>query len=369
MDKVDCIVIGAGVVGLAIARELALRGREVVIIEANQMIGNETSSRNNEVLHAGFLYPQRDLRARFCRTGAEKVKDYCRERGIDCVAWGKLVLALNDQEEDLLQTLMTFGEACGVEDLELLGPDDVRAREPEITCQAALYSPSTAVVDTHTLMLSMQGDAEANGAVLALNSEAVEGRPEGDGGILAVKGENGDVFELQWSCLVNSAGLGAHKIADLFAGNRTDPVPDIHFAKGNFFSLSGKRPFDHIVVPLGDTLASGGAFTIDPGGQGKFGPDLEWVTERDYTVAPEKASRVAEAVGRYWDGLDVDRLQPSYAGIRPRTYGPDDAAGDWHIETEQDHGTPGLVNLLGIETPGLTASMALAEHVADQLMY
>ena len=369
MDQVDCVVVGAGVVGLAVARELAQRGREVLILERNPMIGNETSSRNNEVIHAGFLYPPESLRARFCRAGAQKMIRYCREREIDVALWGKLVLALNEDETGLLRTLMQFGAASGVDDLELLTPEEVRARETEINCLAAIYSPSTGVVDSHALMLNLLGDAENSGAILALNSAVADTRLSQDGMILTVRDEQtGDETELACSYLVNAAGLGARSIAASLGDNRSSALTDIHFAKGSFFTLTGKRPFDHIVVPLGETLAMGGAFTIDPGGQGKFGPDLAWVGDRDYEVVPAAADKFADAVGRYWGGLDPERLQPGHAGIRTRIYGPEDPQGDWLIEFEAAHGVPGLVNLLGMETPGLTASMAVAEYVTETLL-
>ena len=368
MECVDCVVVGAGVVGLAVARALALRDRDVLVIESNPMIGNETSSRNNEVVHAGFLYPPDSLRAKFCRPGAEMLLSYCRERQIKVSAWGKLVLALDDREAEMLPPLVENGLSCGVDGLEILTGADVRGREPGINCRAALYSPSTAVVDSHAFMLSLQGDAENAGATVAFNTEVAGGRFDGSKKTLVAMGEDEDPFEIEWNILVNAAGLRAHSVAAHFAGLRTTPVPAIHFAKGSFFTLAGKRPFDHIVVPLGETLAMGGAFTIDPGGQGKFGPDLDWVRERDYRVAPAAAEKFATAVGRYWDGLDPARLLPGYAGIRPRIYGPDEPPGDWLIEFEAAHGVPGLVNLLGIETPGLTASMAVAEYVAETLL-
>jgi L-2-hydroxyglutarate oxidase LhgO len=369
MERIDCIVIGAGVVGLAAARELAKRGREVLILEQNAMIGNETSSRNNEVIHAGFLYPPDSLRAQFCRSGAQMMIDFCREREIEHSLWGKLVLALNEDDVALLETLMSFGAACGVDDLELLTAADVKAREPDINCLAAIYSPSTGVVDSHAFMLSLQGDAENSGAILVLNSTVTEARLSDDGMILTIRdADTGEKTELICTYLVNAAGLGARAIAEALGHNRSTALPDIYYAKGSFFTLTGKRPFEHIIVPLGETLRMGGAFTIDPGGQGKFGPDLAWVEDRDYQVDPTSREKFAEAVGRYWDGLDPDRLQPGYAGIRPRTYGPEDPQGDWQIDFETDHGVPGLVNLLGIETPGLTASMAVANFVADGLL-
>ena len=369
MERLDCVVVGAGVVGLAVARALALREREVLIIESNPVIGNETSSRNNEVVHAGFLYPPHSLRARFCRPGGGMLVSYCREREIKVTMWGKLVLALDDREAEMLPSFVEDGLSCGVDDLEILTGADVGRREPGIHCQAALYSPSTAVVDSHAFMLSLQGDAENAGATVAFNTAVAGGRIDGSKKTLIATTENEDRYEIEWNFLVNAAGLGAHAVAASFAGPRRSPVPAIHYAKGSFFTLTGKCPFDHIVVPLGPTLTAGGAFTIDPGGQGKFGPDVEWVREPDYFVAPEKAARFAAAINRYWEGVDAERLQPGYAGVRPRSYGEGAPPGDWIIETEKDHGVPGLINLLGIETPGLTGSMAVAEHVADHLLH
>ncbi len=369
MDSVDCIVVGAGVVGLAVAREMARERREVLIIERNPMIGNETSSRNNEVIHAGFLYPPESIRARFCRAGARTMIDYCRDREIDVALWGKLVLALDQEEAGLLKTLMQFGTACGVNDLELLEAEGVRALEPEINCLAAIFSPSTGVVDSHALMLNLLGDAENSGAVLALNNAVIDVRLSGNSKVLNVRdARSGKETQISCTHLVNAAGLGARAIAASLRQTRSADLTDVHYAKGSFFTITGKRPFEHIVVPLGETLAMGGAFTIDPGGQGKFGPDLAWVRDPNYEVVPESCEQFAAAIDRYWDGLDPDRLQPGYAGIRPRIYGPDDPPGDWLIEFEPAHGVPGLVNLLGVETPGLTASMAVAEFVTDSLL-
>lgn len=363
MYKIDCIVIGAGVVGLATARALALRGREVIIVEKNSMIGSETSSRNNEVVHAGFLYPPDSLRGQLCRPGAELLVEYCFDRGISLDFHGKLVLALAEEEEAVLETLLAFGRANDVPGLKLLSADEVKEREHRISCRMALLSTNTAVVNSHDLMLSLQGDAENAGAKLALNSTVVGGK----GKVITVENENGEPSDIEWATLVNASGLGARDIVDHYTDERDNCSPNIRYAKGSYFNLTGKLPFSHLVVPLGKTLAAGGSFTIDPGGQGKFGPDLEWVTKQDYTVDPTKALTFAAAVGKYWDGLDEGRLQTGYAGVRPRTYGPEDPTGDWLIETEAEHGVPGMVNLLGIETPGLTASMAIAEYVADKL--
>lgn len=356
MDEVETIVIGAGVVGLAVAREMSQRG-------------NETSSRNNEVIHAGFMYPPGSLRGKLCRPGAEALIEYCQDRNVDVIARGKLVLALDDAELKLLHSFLDLGAACGVEDLKLLNSEEVAELEPEIQCLAALHSPSTAVVDTHALMLAYLGDAEAGGAVLALNSKVISGSTDSSGGIVTIADKDGNEFQLKWSTLINAAGLGARDVAErLMSGGSVEP-PNLYYAKGSFFSLTGHLPFSHIIVPLGENLAGGGAFTIDIGGRGKFGPDMEWVSDIDYSVNPDKASQFTNAIRKYWKNVDVLRLQPDYAGVRPRTWGEKDPPGDWIIETPSDHGITGLVNLFGIETPGLTASLTISKYVADALVH
>lgn len=367
MENVECMVIGAGVVGLAIARQMSRRGMEVIIVECNPMIGNETSSRNNEVIHAGFMYPPDSLRGRLCRPGAKALLAYCADHHIDVTVPGKLILALNETEKNMLNSFSEFGEVCGVNDLSLLRPEEVAELEPEVHCLAALHSPSTAVLDTHALMLAYQGEAEEAGAVLALNTKVLGGNAR-DGIRVRLAGEDGEEFEIGCKNLVNAAGLGAKYIAAGFTNNRTEPVPEIYFAKGNFFSLTGQKPFERIVVALTDKAAGGAAFTFDVGGRGKFGPDLEWVEAVDYTVDPARASHFVTAIRQYWEGIDESRLVPDFAGIRPRTWGEKDPPGDWIIEGPDDHGVPGLVNLLGIETPGITASLSISDYVADILM-
>ena len=365
-EEVECAVIGAGVVGLAIARKLAMAGREVIILERNPWIGNETSSRNNEVIHAGFLYPPGSLQARLCRPGAEAMIAYCHQRGVDFAAWGKLVLAFNDQEEGLLHRFMKFGEAAGIEGLELLNPAGVKSLEPEIECQSALYSPATGVVDSHALMLSYQGDAEDAGAAIVFKTTVSHGNVADRGISLTAVDENGGETELDCRTVVNSAGLGAREFAANVEGISANCIPDFFMSKGNYMSLTGKRPFEHIVVPVG-LLANGAAFTIDTGGGGKFGPDQEWVTEINYDVPEGLEAKFTGAIRKYHPAFDGARISPDYAGIRPRVWGPDDPPGDWRIDGPRDHGVSGLVNLFGIETPGLTASLAIADYVAELL--
>lgn len=363
-ETVECIVIGAGVIGLAIARSLALLGREVIILERNAWIGNETSSRNNEVIHAGFLYPPDSLRGRLCSPGAKALIAYCRERGIDAPIHGKLMIALNEDEEALLHNFMDMGKACGVTDLELLGPDGVKEMEPTINCVAALHSPSTGVVDSHSLMVSYQGDAEAAGATVAFNSRFRGGRI-GDGSIdIEVLSDGEQSTELSCRILINAAGLGAREVLTEISGFPVEHVPELFFSKGQYMSWSGKLPFRHLIVPLGPTLMDGGAFTIDTGARGKFGPDQFWVDRIDYSVAEGLEEQFANAIRQYCPEFDGQGLSPDYAGIRPRIWGADEPPGDWRIDGPKDHGVPGLVNLFGIETPGLTSSLAIGDYVA-----
>lgn len=363
-ETVECVVIGAGVVGLAIARALALRGQEVIILERNRWIGNETSSRNNEVIHAGFLYPPKSLRGRLCARGAKAMIAYCRERGIDAPITGKLMLALNDDEEALLKNFVEMGKTCGVDDLELLDPAAVRKLEPKIHCVAGLFSPSTGVVDSHSLMVSYQGDAESAGATVAFSSRFVGGKIGDEKIGITVESEDGETMELSCRTLINAAGLSAREALLSLDGFPTDHVPNLFLSKGNYMSWAGKPPFQHIVVPLGTTLMAGGAFTLDTGRRGKFGPDQYWVGAVDYAVPDNLEEQFAGAIRQYWPEFDGQGLSPDYSGIRPRIWGPDDTPGDWMIEGPADHGVAGLVNLFGIETPGLTSSLAIGEYVA-----
>lgn len=365
-EQVECVVIGAGVVGLAIARALAMGGREVIVIERNPWIGNETSSRNNEVTHAGFLYPPNSLRGQLCRPGAQALIKYCGERGIDVQQRGKLILALNDAEEAMLAGMLENGVACGVPGLELLSPESLRQREPDISCQAALHSPETGVVDSHAFMLALQGDAEDAGAMIAFNSEVTTGSVKDRQLSLSVSSD-GDEMEIDCEVVVNAAGLGAATIAEKLSGFPPEQIPSVSYSKGRFMSYTGKVPFEHIVVPLGETLAMGGAMTLDLAGRAKFGPDQSWVEEVDYDVPDGLAPQFAGAVARYWPDVDETSLTPDYSGIRPRCWGPNDPPGDWNISGPGEHGVSGLINLFGIETPGLTASLAIADYVTAQL--
>ena len=365
-DHVDCIVVGAGVVGLAVARALAQAGHEVLVLETNARFGTETSSRNNEVIHAGFLYPIGSLKARMCRAGHDALYRYCDARSIAHRRVGKLMIATSEDELALLRGLACAAPAHGVHDLTWLEADEARAMEPNLHCRAALHSPSTGIVDAHALMLSLLSDAEAAGALVAYRSRVVGGVHANDNVVVEVTDADGTSLALSCRTLVNAAGLGARAIALTLRG-QLPSAPEVVFAKGNFFGYSGTRPFDTLIVPLGDTLAGGGAFTIDTGGQGKFGPDLEWADGVDYTVDSGRAPGFVASIRRFFPEVDPARLSPNYSGIRPRIRG-DGAQSDWLVLGPEAHGLAGVFHLLGIDTPGLTACLALADYVANQAL-
>ncbi len=360
MDQVDIAVIGAGVVGLAVARELALRGREVVLIEAANAIGTGISSRNSEVVHAGLYYPAGSLKARLCVRGKTLLYDYCAARGVAHRRCGKLVVATRLADLDRLEELAAKGAANGVDDLRLLGRAEALALEPALQAAGALLSPSSGIVDSHGLMTALLGDAENAGATLALASSVTGGARGGDGWRLRIA----DDFELGARLVVNAAGLFAGQVSEALGV----PAPRLRFARGHYFSLAGRAPFSRLIYPLPVDGGLGVHLTLDLGGQARFGPDVQWLPDSDpaslsYAVDPALAPAFEAEVRGYWPGLPAGALQPAYSGIRPKLGGPGEAAADFVIDTA----TPGLVQLLGIESPGLTASLALAEEVAARL--
>ncbi|KQW43371.1 MULTISPECIES: NAD(P)/FAD-dependent oxidoreductase [unclassified Roseateles] len=360
MDQVEVAVIGAGVVGLAIARELALRGREVVVIEAGSAIGTGISSRNSEVIHAGLYYPAGSLKAQLCVRGKALLYDYCAARGIAHRRCGKLVVATRDEDLPRLAQLAASGAANGVDDLRLLSRAETLALEPALRAAGALLSPSSGIVDSHGLMTALLGDAEAAGAVLALASPVTGGAREGGGWQLRV----GADFELAARCVVNAAGLFAAQVATSLG----TPAPPLRFARGHYFSLAGRAPFTRLIYPLPVDGGLGVHLTLDLGGQARFGPDVQWLPDADpaaldYAVDPALGPAFEAEVRGYWPALPAGGLQPAYSGIRPKLSGPGEVTVDFRI----DCATPGLVNLFGIESPGLTASLALAEAVAARL--
>jgi L-2-hydroxyglutarate oxidase LhgO len=364
-DSIDGVVIGAGVVGLAVARALALEGREVVVLEAADAIGTETSSRNSEVIHAGIYYPAGSLKARFCVEGKHFLYAYCAERGIPHRRCGKMIVATRPGQDAYLDKLRAQAIANGVDDLQLVDGAAARAIEPELACDAALLSPSTGIIDSHSLMLAYQGDAEAHGAMVAFLSPVLGGEVRNDGIDLRVGGA--EPTTLRARLVVNAAGLGAQAVAGSIAGIPAARVPPLHYAKGNYFSLAGRSPFSRLVYPVPEPGGLGVHISIDLAGQARFGPDVEWIEDIAYDVDPRRADGFYAEVRRYWPGLRDGALQPAYAGIRPKLGPAGTPAADFVVEGPEDHGVPGLVNLFGIESPGLTASPAIAACVVAKL--
>jgi len=363
MDKVECVVVGAGVVGLAIARRLAEAGREVIVLEAADAIGTVTSSRNSEVIHAGIYYPAGSLMARLCVAGKQALYDYCRDRGIPHRNSGKLIVATRPEEIAKLASIKAHAEANGVADLEQLSGTEARALEPALACEAALLSPSTGIVDSHSYMLSLRGEAEAAGAAFAFLAPLERGRVTADGFELDVGGEA--PMTLACDMLINSAGLSATAIARMLDGMPLDLIPPAYLAKGCYFSCNAKAPFSRLIYPVPEPGGLGVHLTLDLAGQARFGPDGEWVDHIDYTVDPARGERFYPAIRRYWPSLPDGALMPSYSGMRPKIVPPAVAVQDFMIQGAQTHGVPGLINLFGIESPGLTSSLAIADYVAE----
>lgn len=363
MDKVECVVVGAGVVGLAIARRLAEAGREVIVLEAADAIGTVTSSRNSEVIHAGIYYPAGSLMARLCVSGKQALYDYCRDRGIPHRNSGKLIVATRPEEIAKLASIKAHAEANGVADLQHLSGTEARALEAALACEAALLSPSTGIVDSHSYMLSLRGEAEAAGAAFAFLAPLERGRVTADGFELDVGGEA--PMTLACDMLINSAGLSATAIARMLDGMPLDLIPPAYLAKGCYFSCNAKAPFSRLIYPVPEPGGLGVHLTLDLAGQARFGPDVEWVDHIDYTVDPARGERFYPAIRRYWPDLPDGALMPSYSGMRPKIVPPAVAVQDFMIQGAQTHGVPGLINLFGIESPGLTSSLAIADYVAD----
>ena len=364
VERVDSIVIGAGVVGLAIARALARSGREVIVVERHGRIGAETSSRNSEVIHAGIYYPTGSLKAQDCVAGKQALYEFCDRHGVTAHRCGKLIVAVDPSEIPVLGRLKTTAEANGVHDLVWLNPSEVAALEPQVRCSRALLSPSTGIVDSHGFMLALQGDAESHGAMIAFNTP-VERLARTNGGVVLETGGQQPMTVVA-DLVVNAAGLSAVALAAAIDGFPADRLPRPRFAKGSYFALSGKSPFSRLVYPVPEPGGLGVHATIDLGGQARFGPDVEWVPsqhDRVYDVDPRRAASFYGAIRRYWPDLADGALAPDYSGLRPKLVGPGEPAADFLVQGPAEHGVPGLINLLGIESPGLTASLALARRV------
>lgn len=362
MDEVGAIVIGAGVVGLAIARALARAGHDVMILERERQFGTITSSRNSGVIHAGLYYSDGSLKAQLCVEGRQRLYAFCEEHGVAHRRCGKLIIAVDEHELSALDEVMARGRAAGVDDLVRLDADQVRTFEPELGCVGAVLSPSTGIVDQHGLMLALLGEAEAHGAMLVCDA-AVASVERASAAWVVQVGE----IRLKAPVLVNAAGLDAQALARTIEDLDPALVPPLYYGKGCYFSYSGRVPFTRLIYPVPGPASLGTHFTLDLGGQARFGPDIHWVDAIDYSVDPALRGEFLAAARRIWPGVEESRLQPAYAGIRPKLAGPGMPSADFMLQGEADHGLPGLVNLFGIDSPGLTSSLAIADRVAEMI--
>ncbi|MBI5922735.1 MAG: NAD(P)/FAD-dependent oxidoreductase [Betaproteobacteria bacterium] len=360
MEKIDSVVIGAGVIGLAVARCLAQTGREILILEAAENFGSGISSRNSEVIHAGLHYPVDSLKTLLCVRGRGMLYAYCAERGIAHRRCGKLIVAAHAGQLDRLDAMAAHARSAGVDDLERLGRSEALRLEPALECLAALYSPSTGIVDSHALMLALLGDAERAGAVLALKSPVLGGEVTATGILLEIGGS--EPAQLLANNVFLCAGLGAQPLARALRGLPRESVPPLSYAKGNYFALAGRAPFSHLIYPLPEAAGLGVHLTLDLSGQARFGPDVEWIEHIDYRVDPRRSDSFYAAIRSYWPALPDAALVPAYAGIRPKPNAPGAAACDFMIQGKARHGVAGLVCCYGIESPGLTSALALADY-------
>ena len=367
----EAVVIGAGVVGLAVARALARAGREVVILEKNDHIGQETSARNSEVIHAGIYYPKNSLKAALCVEGRERLYTFCESRGVGHKRLGKLIVSTHADQGEQLAALLRHAAGNGVADLKQIGKMEISALEPELSVSEGLFSPSTGIIDSHAYMLALLGDAEAAGASLVREAEMISVTRQSDSHHLIVRNA-GEVVTLQAAILINCAGLWAPRVAERIESLDRKFVPPTFLAKGNYVTLNVRSPFRHLVYPVPEPGGLGVHLTLDMGGAARFGPDVEWLETNDpamidYAVSPALPAQFAPRIATYWPRVTAEMLTPAYSGVRPKIGGPKDPNADFRIEGPATHGLPGLVNLFGIESPGLTASLAIAEKVKGML--
>lgn len=370
MTEVDCIVIGAGVIGLGVARAVARGGRDVIVIERERHAGLHSSSRNSEVIHAGIHYTPGSLKATLCARGREALYRYCDINLISYRRCGKLTVAASRDEVPHLQKIEANARANGVLDLEWLESAQAVALEPELKCAVALHSPSTGIIDSHAYLHCLLGDAESYGANVAYGTELSALRRTDRGIEVCVDDQAAPVLRTRW--VINCAGLGAARVAALMDDFPRAHIPRMHYAKGSYFAVPGRSPFTRLIYPAPSASGHLGIhMTLDLAGCARFGPDMQWLDAvgetPDYSLDATRAALFADAVREYWPRLPAERLAPAYAGIRPKLSGPDEPARDFLISTPRDHGVAGVVNLFGIDSPGLTASLAIGDVVAAVL--
>ena len=377
MEQVDCVVVGAGVVGLAVAREMALQGRETILLERESSFGTISSARNSEVIHAGIYYPQDSLKAKLCVEGNRLLYEYCRSHQVATQPYGKLIVAADNDQINDLQAILYKAQKNDVPEIQMISGEEAKALEPNLKCVAAILSTTTGIVDSHGYMLSLLGGFEDVGGMVAYQSPLISAKPIGnhaEGGYELTIGsvDGADGMQIKTKHLINCAGMSAPAIAQKIEGLQHDQIPKAYFAKGNYFSLSGKSAFKHLIYPIPEPGGLGVHLTLDMGGQAKFGPDVEWLDidseeQIDYMVNPKRGEGFYEAVRRYWPDLKDGSLQPDYSGVRAKIVPPNAPAGDFCFNTPKDHGLQGLFNLYGFESPGLTSSLAIANHLEGQI--
>lgn len=365
-DRVECVVIGAGVVGLAVARALALKGHEVLLLEAETHAGTVTSARNSGVIHAGLYYTPGSFKARFCVAGNRAMYAYCRERGVDHHNTGKLIVANGAEEEEVLLHLLERAHVNDVDGVRLIAAAEAHKMEPEVRCTAALHCPTSGIVDQHPYMLALQGDMENAGGTLVCDCRVTSIGRLADGFLVRTGGAaaDGANFDMEARFVVNSAGLGAVDLLSNIEGYPRERIPTMHLGRGNYFTVAARSPFRHLIYPIPHAAGLGIHATLDLGKRVRFGPDVEWIDRIDYAVNTARAPQFYEAIRRYWPALADGALVPDFTGIRPKLHGPGEPQPDFRIESAADHGIAGLVNLLGIESPGLTSSLAIGDYVA-----
>jgi L-2-hydroxyglutarate oxidase LhgO len=361
LDTVECIVVGAGVIGLAVARALAMAGRETLIVERQPTIGTQNSSRNSEVVHAGIYYPAGSRKARFCVRGRDLLYEFCATHAVSHRQCGKLIVAASDEQAGELPQIVARANANGVHDIRGLSRTEATALEPELQCVAALLSPATGIIDGHGYMTALLGVAEQHGATLATHSEVAKLRRRTGGVDVQMSGSEG-TWRAKW--LINAAGLDALPLVRAMEGFPQQQLPCGYFAKGSYFSVSQRAPFSHLIYPLPESAGLGIHLTLDLAGRARCGPDVEWVNSIDFAVDGNRGNAFYAAIRRYWPALQDGALAPAYAGIRPKLSGPGEPDADFRIDGPAEHGVDGVINLFGIESPGLTASLAIAEYVA-----
>ncbi|QWD89920.1 NAD(P)/FAD-dependent oxidoreductase [Polynucleobacter sp. MWH-Braz-FAM2G] len=374
MERVDCVVVGAGVIGLAVAREMALQGRDTILLERENAFGTVSSARNSEVIHAGIYYPKDSLKAKLCVEGNRLLYEYCRSHQVATQAYGKLIVAADETQIQDLNAILFKAQNNGVPAIKLLSGDEATKLEPQLKCVAAILSATTGVVDSHGFMLSLLGGFEDAGGMVAYQSPLISAKPIGANAQQGFELEIGgaDAMRIETKLLINCAGMSAPAVANQIEGLSKKMIPRAYFAKGNYFSLAGKSPFSHLIYPIPEPGGLGVHLTLDMGGQAKFGPDVEWLDiERegqiDYTVNPKRGEGFYEAVRRYWPGLKDGALQPDYSGVRAKIVPSTAPAGDFCFSGPETHGLHGLYNLYGFESPGLTSSLAIAVHLERQI--